>query len=59
MQVINLLAYNVMLKMWSCGGCYLLASPLAEHASIAMYVAQVVIHQHDRPLVGDMCQQCL
>ena len=30
-----------------------------SRASIAMHVTQVVVHQHDRPLVDGMCQQCL
>jgi len=47
------------LQCLSGQGAYAAWLLVMSHASIAMYVTQVVIHQHDCSLVRDICQQCL
>lgn len=40
-------------------GAYASCLLVMSHASVAVYITQAVIHQHDRSLLHDMCQQCL
>ena len=40
-------------------GAYAAWLLVMSHASVAVYITQAVIHQHDRSLLHDMCQQCL
>ena len=58
LQVIKLLQWRSA-PAGEGGGAYAAWLLVMSHASVAVYITQAVIHQHDRSLLHDMCQQCL